>query len=243
MELIRQALLPLWTILAVAASTSAGLADDATLSAGRAEMENAVKSLRPRPSLDSTPIEFSIAGVRYRMPRNYLTTMDNWDGGPQGLVTVTVNIPDLAPLSHKTFACFTAKPTLRPPGCEPLSFIINAPGRVSADEAFKNMAHLFLNKDPLPGPYGYQEYELGPDSARTDYYRMVKDGRILLYACQMFENNGKHDGLCRPISDRVASGSDIQFFFNLGHLVDIAGVDASLRKLTDHFTVQVGARK
>jgi hypothetical protein len=37
-------------------------------------------------SLDTTPVEFSIAGTIYRAPRNYLITMSDWTGGPQEFV-------------------------------------------------------------------------------------------------------------------------------------------------------------
>jgi hypothetical protein len=79
-------------------------ANDDTLQ-GRAELQKAVESLRLRPSTDATPVEFSIGNDRYRIPRNYLVTMDNWNGGPQSLVSLHVNIPDLAPFSEKTRAC------------------------------------------------------------------------------------------------------------------------------------------
>lgn len=213
-------------------------ADDQILSRGRAELQRAIESLRPRPSLDTTPIEFSVGGIRYRMPRNYLMTMDNWNGGPQGLVTVQVKLPDLEPVTEETRACFAARPLSRPPECEPLSFTINAPGGPSSDEAFARMKPLFHNKDGEEGPFGYYKYEIGPTNARIEFYRKIEDGRTLLYMCQIFDNHGNRDGICDPTGDRLVTGAVIHFFFRLHHLRDIAQIDANLHKLIEGFTIK-----
>jgi hypothetical protein len=217
------------------------VADDAA--AGRAEMQKAIVSLRPRPSLETYSVEFSVGGINYRIPRNYLTTMDNWNGGPQGLVTVTVNLPDLKPLSRDTLACFTAKPPDRPSGCEPFSFRINGTGGPSADEAFANMRHLFHSQVPIEGPFGFEKYEIGPENARLEYYRKIENGQTHVYGCQIFDNHGQRDGLCDPNSDRVATGAIIKFFFNLKHLHDIGEIDTNLRKLVEGFTLKSGDEK
>ncbi len=116
-------------------------ADD---TAGRAETQQAIISAWPHPSLDTYPVEFSIGGIHYRIPRNYLTTMENWKGGPQYIVTVAVNLPDLKPYSTETLPCFTTKAPERPPGCELLSFRINVPGGPPAEEVcFKNIENFF----------------------------------------------------------------------------------------------------
>jgi hypothetical protein len=58
--------------------------------------------LNPGASLATTPVEFTIAGTVYRVPRNYLITMSNWTGGPQEFVTMRVNGPHLTPLTEAT---------------------------------------------------------------------------------------------------------------------------------------------
>lgn len=44
-------------------------------------------------SMDATPVEFSIADVHYKVPRNYIVNMDNYKGGPQSLVAFRVSFP------------------------------------------------------------------------------------------------------------------------------------------------------
>lgn len=224
-----------------ASSTPAPPSAADSAAAGRAEMSKAFASLRPRPSVDTFPVEFSIGKISYRMPRNYLTTMANWNGGPQeGFATLTVNIPDMKPFSADTQICFQAKPLDRPPGCEPLQFRLYGTNGPSADQAFTNMSGLFHSQAPIEGPSGFEKYEIGPDNARLEYYRKIENGTTRVYSCQIFDNHGQRDGLCRPISDRAAQGAFIEYFFNLRHLGDISQIDAGLRKVVEDFTVGAG---
>lgn len=194
------------------------------------------------PSTDTTPVVFSVGGVQYRMPRNYLTTMGNWNGGPQDLVSVRVNISDLKPMTEETRMCFTVAPGYRPSGCDPLEFNIGAHGMFSVDEIFANSRKYFHNHDPIEGPFGYEKYEDGPENARVEFYRKIEGGRTLLYWCQIFDLDGKRGGLCYPEGDRLSTGGELTFSFDLSHLADIDKIDASLRKLVEGFTIQSGAR-
>lgn len=140
------------------------------------------------PSTDTTPIEFNVGGVEYRVPRNFIITMDNWAGGSQGLVTLRVNIADMKPMTEETRQCFSVAPLSRSPGCEPFNFLIEGKPLVSADEAFKNMRHLFRSQIPERTAVGYEKYEVGPENAGTEYYRKVEGGQTRLYACQVSSN-------------------------------------------------------
>lgn len=204
---------------------------------GRRELEKAAHSLIPRPSTDTTPIAFSVGGVHYQVPRNYVITMDNWSGGPQVLVTLQVNLADLQPVTPATVACFIARPTDRPPGCEPFKFWIEGTGGVSSDQAFANASKLFHSITPRPTAYGYNEYEIGPDNARIEYYKRVENGKTRLYSCQPFDNRGKRDGICSPISDRMPAGGTIHFFFRLSQMPKIEQIDRRLREIVESFTV------
>jgi hypothetical protein len=241
-SVLKSLLLP-WVGLFSLAGLLHVMADDLLTSTGRVELGRTIQSLQPRPSLDTTPVEFSVGGIHYRIPRNYLTTMNDWNGGPQRLVTVTVSIPDLKPLSQETLACFTEKPIGGPRGCAPLSFTINAPGGVSADEAFANSKALYRNQTPINGPFGYELYKIGPRNARVERFRRVEGNRTLIYTCQMFNDHGSPHGICDPVGDRVPSGAVIHFFFGLRYLNDIDRIDSGLRKVVEHFTLQPGDQK
>jgi hypothetical protein len=219
------------------AALSASAADP-TADAGRAEMEKGVISLTPRPSTDTTPVEFSVGGIHYRVPRNYLVTMDHWEGGPQVLVTLRVNLPDLKPLTEETRQCFSVAPLYRPLGCEPFKFWIEGKPLVSADEAFANARKLFRDGSPMPGPDGFEKYEMGPETARSEYYKKAVNGKTLLYTCLISDNRGKRAGICHPISDQTPAGAGINFLFDLDHVSDVETIDTRARDLVESFTDQ-----
>jgi hypothetical protein len=204
---------------------------------GYNELEDAARSLQPRPSQDETKIDFSVGEVRYRVPRNYLVTMDSWNGGPQDLVTVRINFPDLEPLTDRKRICFSAVPANRPIGCEPLTVTINAPGNFTADDAFARIRHLFHSQVPASGPDGFEKYELGPEPAGVEYYRKVEGSRIVLYKCQIFMNHGVRDGVCDSVGDQLTTGSVLHFYFPLRLLPQIAEFDQALRTLVENFSV------
>jgi hypothetical protein len=181
------------------------------------------------PDTDTTPVEFSVGGTSYRVPRNYLTTMDNWKGGPQSLVTLAVNIPDLKPFSEDTSTCFTEKDILRQKGCEPFSFEIKASIPASADD--RKLLH---GLKPTEGPFGFDKFNAGNGD---EYYRKIDDGNTLLYSCQTFDNNGKRDGICEPVGNTAIGGPALHYSFALNHLEDVDQIDASLRNLVDSFMI------
>lgn len=166
--------------------------------------------------------------------------MDDWNGGPQNLVTLAVNVPDLNPYSEETMACFTVKDILRQPGCDPFAFEIVSRASLSANRT--SVRSLFHSHKPLKGPYGYEKIETGPTDARFEYYRKIEGGRTLLYACQIFANEGKRDGICEALGNR-ATGPALHYSCELGHLKDIDQIDASLHDLVESFTLKTGQSK
>jgi hypothetical protein len=108
---------------------------------------------------------------------------------------------------------------------------------VSADQAFENSRDIYRNEVPIQGPFGYEEYEIGSEAARSERYRKVENGRTLLYTCQIQYVSGKRDGFCSPWGDRLPSGAELFFFFNISHLHDIAEIDKKLRNLVESLTI------
>jgi hypothetical protein len=175
------------TLLATAVVRQAVAQDTA---AGHKEMQKGIISSWPRPSVETDPVEFSVGGIGYRTPRNYLATMENWSGGPQALVTISINLPDLKPRSDETLAYFTAKWPSQLPGCEPFSFVINPPGGPSAEKAFERSKALFKRQSPTAGPSGFEKYETSPPDARTEYYRGIENGITRFYYCHFASSKG-----------------------------------------------------
>jgi len=190
------------------------------------------------PDTDTTPVEFSVGGIKYRVPRNYLTTMNNWHGGPQNLVTLAVNLPDFKPFSEDTVTCFTEKDILRKEGCDPFTFEIVAPGDVSASKAFARIRDSFHMRTPIKWMHGYEKYVTGTGDARHEYFKKTVDGRMLLFECQSFDSEGGRDGLCEPLGNRADAGPVLHYVFEMrGHLSNIDQIDASLRNLVNSFMI------
>jgi hypothetical protein len=211
--------------------------------------------LSPGASLASTPVEFSIAGTVYRVPRNYLITMSNWAGAPQEFVAMRVNGPHLTPLTDATRQCLSGDPfalsaeiMIRPASrteCMPFLFDIADPdGRevsgVTAEQEFEKIRPLAQSQEALVGPSGFEKYEFVLDDARMEAYRKVEGGRMLLYVCAVSDDHGRHDGVCRPIGDRPTTGAELNFVFSLSMLGVIEEIDANLRRLVDGFAVKRG---
>jgi hypothetical protein len=210
---------------------------------------------RPGASLDTTPVEFGIAGTIYRVPRNYLITMSNWTGGPQEFVTMRVNGSDLTLLTDATRQCLSGDPfalsakiMIRPAssaGCMPFQFDIADPdGRkangVTAEQMFEKIRPQAHSQTPLVGPSGFGKYEFGLDDARMEAYRKVEDRRTLLYVCSVSEDHHTRDGVCYPIGDRPTAGAELNFVSSLSALGEIEEIDANLRRLIDGFALKRG---
>ncbi|HEX3971471.1 MAG TPA: hypothetical protein VHX19_09110 [Stellaceae bacterium] len=164
-------------------------------------------------------------------------SMDNWSGGPQALVTIRVNVDDMQPVTSETLRCFNVPPAKRPPNCHPMEFNIDAPGGVSADQAFANSRGLFHSQIGIPTTFGFERYEAGPHNVRSVYYRRLEDSQTVLYECTIFEDD---QGVCRPVGDYAASGAGITFHFPPQMLPQIEEIDLRVRQLVDSFTVGTG---
>jgi hypothetical protein len=211
--------------------------------------------LSPGASLATTPVEFSIAGTLYRVPRNYLITMSNWAGGRQEFVTMRVNGPHLTPLTEATRQCLSGDPfalsaeiMIKPAsrtGCMPFQFDVADPdGREAAGLPLKKSSRrsgpLAQSQRAVVGPSGFEKYEFVLNDPRMEAYRKVEGGRMLLYVCAVSDAHGRRDGVCRPKGDRPTAGAELNFVFSLSMLGVIEEIDASLRRLVVSFAVKRG---
>lgn len=183
------------------------------------------------PSMNTTPVEFDFDGVRYKIPRNYIIQMDHWRGGPQKSVGLKMTYPDLQPYSKKTEAMFRDWPGL-------ILSVDMVSGLHESEDGFENMIALMDDKNPEPGPYGFEHYHLGPPDARSDFWKIKAFRRIIIFDCTPFDNHGLPDGLCHHVV-RTRSGAMISYFFSQRHLDIAADVDERIVNLIDSFSVGV----
>lgn len=194
------------------------------------------------PSMDITPVQFSIGTVRYTVPRNYMVNMQNFKGGPQESVSFKVSFPGFKPYTEETKDCFTLAPLYRPKGCIPIRFSVIGSTPVSDDEAFTNASKLFHSQTPKQGPNGFEWYETGPPHARLDTYRKFANGHTLMIDCFDHDINRPLMWVCNT-SSRLPSGNAVEYIlsgaryeFNGAQFKYAEQLDEGLRSLVASFT-------
>jgi hypothetical protein len=206
------------------------------------------QALRPQLSMDTTPVYFSVGNVNYKVPRNYITNMDNYQGGPQILVAFKVSFPGFLPYTEATKDCFTLAPLYRPKGCIPLEFNIISNIAVSDDEAFSNASKLFHSQTPKRGPNGFEKYEIGSDTNRIESYRKKTSGHTLIIDCFVNDLSRSLFSVCNNHSrlpnqnaiNYILSGGEYEF--NGEQLKYAEQIDEGFRELIKTFMV-VGDKK
>jgi hypothetical protein len=202
--------------------------------------------LNDRPSTDSTPIYFDKGKPKYRIPRNYIVNMGNWDiDSMNNLITLRVTYPGFKPLTDETRDCLTKPPLYWPKGCVPIQFWIGVNGlreensHVLTDEQrFNNMRDVFHSQVPKPGPDGFEMYETGPDDARIESYRKKLSDRTIYISCGLIQiKNGKRWAQCDDLFSPLANGGGISYRFLLDQMDHAEEIDIGLRKLIMSFTL------
>jgi hypothetical protein len=199
--------------------------------------------LRDQPSIDATPVEFSIAGVNYRVPRNYISHMDNYNGGVQEMVTFKVTFPGFEPLTDKTKQCLTQPKAYWPPGCVPIEFWIGGYSKdqpvLSDDDHFNNSRDLFHSQIPKQGPDGFEMYETGPENARMETYRKKIPTHTLLFECLIFSGyQGKRDAVCENYGSPLPNGNGLSYRLSLDQIKDAEKIDDGIRSVISSFTLK-----
>lgn len=212
---------------------------------GKAELEAAVKSLRPHESFDTTPVEFSIWNTHFRIPRNYLIVMENWSGGPQTDVTLRVTLPGLKPLTEKTRPCLVDKRFGEIAGCVPFEFRISGSGPspdvvlLRIRKLYHNQEPLLHNQEPQAGKFGFDYYEWGSNG---EIYRKTEGDEIFQYECAVFPR-GSLNGECSHQGTRITPTTEINYFFAPSKLAVVVDLDKSLLLLARSFLVNSGENK
>jgi hypothetical protein len=186
-------------------------------------------SLIAHESMETYPVEFSIEGVRYRVPRNYLKYMQNWQGGPQDGVTMEVLYPGLLGRTPETLPYFEKKKdgliieifmsikTLRSRGPVDLTVI----GKLRPEKL-----------------YGFDHYIQGPPHSET--HHLIKHSKHGILSTYFFVNttdewNYKIANLstATAINDR----NEYHFFLNHRYLPQFEDINNALYDMILSFTV------
>jgi hypothetical protein len=195
---------------------------------------NALNSYIDRPSTDARPVLFRIAGIQYKVPRNYIVRMDEWKGGPQVLVALKVTFPEFRPLTGATASCLNSPPADRPRGCTSIEFDITRPYPVSDEEAFNNFSSSFLSATPRSASYGFEAFDAGPESARIVTYRKHTKQHLLVLTCFEPEPGERRPGVCNNTS-HLADQNEVLYHLYDDQIKDAEQIDEGIRRLIESF--------
>ena len=202
------------------------------------KIEQKSEILKDGLSTDDRPIFFSIMDVNYKVPRNYITHMDNWNGGPQELVKFKLTFPNFEPLTEKTKDCLTAPRAYWPKGCAPIEFWVNGKDGLSDDDHFNNARNLFHSQVSQPGPAGFEMYETGPENARVETYRKKTLNHTILIDC--IGNKQDEHGIvtCENYGSPLFNGNGLSYILDYNRLEDAEKIDYGIRSLLSSFTLK-----
>ncbi|CAE6862284.1 hypothetical protein R75461_08046 [Paraburkholderia nemoris] len=182
-------------------------------------------------SVDESPVEFSLGAARYRIPRNYLSQMSDWSGGPQEYAAIRVTYPGLKPFSQETESCMRHKTPCR-------IYEVNLRDKFQAwEDGGANREEVEHPEWGKPGPYGFTLFTRGPENARSDFYRKIVDGKPIMFFCLPYDVDGKRGAVCNHAA-HTSSGATLFYFFDLNGLRDAVEVDEALRQLVDGFSIK-----
>jgi hypothetical protein len=166
-----------------------------------------------------------------------------------------VNGPNLTPLTESTRQCLSGDPfaltaeiLIKPAsrtGCMPFQFDVADPddreaSGVTAEQEFEKIRPLAQSQGALVGPSSFEKYKFVLNDAPMEAYRKVEGGLVLLYVCAVSDDQGRRDGVCRPVGDRPTNGAELNFVFSMSMLGMIQEIDANLRRLVYGFAVKRG---
>jgi len=188
---------------------------------------------------DTTPVSFSVGGIRYRVPRNYIVHMFNWNETIQkvGSPTLRVTFPELEPFNEKTKTCLKTPLDHHPVGCFRLTFrlsIGHSESTLPDEEAktrelFEHPRDVSLIKQ---GPEGFRFIDMGI----MQIYFKDSGGKAIFFSCFSISGNLCAQELLTP------KGGRLEYLFTFTSLHDIEQIDDKLISLVDSFVIAAETR-
>lgn len=218
------------------------------------QLLQAYKEIKDDPSKDTTPIEFTVGNVRYKVPRNYIIKMYRHKSGGQSLVEFKVTFPGFQPLTDETETCMTrtAAYAYDSVDCIPIRFLVSSGSkRLTEEERFNNALKTLRNPQPAPGPGEFEKFE-GPHKINQNpsngknkivLYKKMTEKHLLWFSCYFTKwDDGKETGVCTNFFSPLPGGDNsMEFAINFAHLKDAETIDTGLYNLLESFTVKGGS--
>jgi hypothetical protein len=215
----------------LASASHIALADD-SLSHARAQSSQNILRLsdfKARPSTDTTLTPVTVGSINYLIPRDYITY--------RLILTIRVTVPGykvpaFQPPTESTRGCFGSINQGRQSGCQSIPFSIETPYTIPHRELLRRASKLF--RDPKPrNVLGYDVYDTGPPTARTETYTKIANGDLVFFRCDTF-NFARASEVC---DDRFSliDGNSAHFFFGFDQIAYVPEIESGVRRLMESF--------
>ena len=223
-------------LISIVTQRTVAIADTASsLNDNSSEIWTNTQTLQHQTAFDTTPIEFTYYGIKYRVPRNYMTSASF------SLPTFKVTFPGFQPLTEKTEQCLTRPRAFWPPGCAPVQFWLEGRARSANEDRCANQFDRLHGQVPKHGPAGFEFYETGPEYARSETYFKRTSAGTLCFDCFTFiDHQGKRDGVCSNYFSPLSNGDRLSYRIDLDQISNAEKIDDGIRSLIATFTVGSG---
>lgn len=200
------------------------------------EFQKQLNGIIQPPSESTEPVDFNIGGVRFRVPRNNIIRMENWNGGPQTGLALRVDTLNFRPRGKDNAACFALLLRNQPPNCSELDIGIMSPRVTATADAYKNYIAQSPDQNAAPkqGPFGYDVYS---DKGIRFYRKQLPYGDTIVFQCLFLRPD-----MTAPCYtyDRLAHGEIVMFGFGSDKIGDAERLEQNIRRLVDSFVIGGG---
>jgi hypothetical protein len=207
-----------------------------------------------RPSADTAPVYLTVDGVNYKIPRNYIVRMFDWNDRVQkdGSPTLKVTFPGFAPLDETTKTCLVLTQIPRSVACTPLEFRLGGSPSALRTEASRWSNIFHKPRDPSllrPGPYGYTMIDMGIAAGRTMRFYLKDSGAHFVHVMCLptgdgaVGSSGAVDAAHLCIRHLLTpNGGGLEYSFKPSKLKDVEEIDQRLSVIVDSF-ILTGAKQ
>lgn len=170
-------------------------------------------------SFDQSPKEYVVGSVRYRVPQNYVSSIEQSGSRPIATISMGGLLPSLEPVSRATLHCF------RDPKSEcarnVVTFGITRGTAPPAERILENLKTL-LNQEKKSNECGLEYYSdlIPTEKTKTGFNYFLgsrASGEIIVLRCP--KENAENTSHCIG-TENIEGGNSVYYAFHHGHLCE-----------------------
>jgi len=251
-------------VLSVAVAVPAWALGDAPTFAAKEPVKNQTKSLTQAERIAGVgidryatmPVEFAVEGIKYKIPRNYISTRAIAPIG--GLIRFAVTYPGFRPFEKGTEDCLKYEGNSVQEGCVQVAFSMNADenGVPGKQNGVKLSSHTDENgwfekmKKNIPKlaregeEYGFSRYAVHHTNGRLDEFFVSKtDNHLLIISCfQLYHDRPQDETVCDNRNSEFDHVRPVFYRINYTNLQYAKAIDNGIFNLLNSFAIRGDAK-